>query len=66
MRSRIDSDLVANGKVNVVAGRAFDIFQMVPAFLCVQYPHMRYLHHKLRNVAELESNRTNGQLRCNQ
>ena len=52
MRSRIDPELVANGKVNVLTGRAFDLFQMVHAFLCIQYPHMRYLYHKLRNIAE--------------
>jgi hypothetical protein len=50
MRYRIDPDLVANGKV---AGRTFDLFQMVPAFVCIQYPHMRYLNHKLQNVAGL-------------
>ena len=54
MRSRIDPDLVANGKFNILAGRAFYLFQMVSAFVCIQYPHMRYLHHKLRNIAEPE------------
>jgi hypothetical protein len=53
MRSRIDPDLVANGKVNVLAGRAFYLFQMVPTFVYIQYPHMRYLHHNLRNIAGL-------------
>jgi len=53
MRSRIDPELVANGKINVLAGRAFDLFQIVPAFLCIQHPHMRHLHHQHINIAEL-------------
>jgi hypothetical protein len=52
MRCRIGPDFVANGEVNVLTGRVLDLFEMVPAFLCIQYSHMRYLHHKLLNVAE--------------
>jgi hypothetical protein len=60
MRFRIGPDLVEYGKLNVLAGRAFDFFRIVPALQCIQYPHMPYMHHKFRNVTEPGSTEQTG------